>query len=170
MLLKILGAVFIVIACGSVGFMMAANHRKEENGLRQLLGILDYMECELQYHLTPLPVLCRQVAKEFTALSGKVFYALAIEMEAQIASDLACCMTTALNQYKQIPQITKSCLELLSRSIGRFDLEGQKKGLETVRQECTRQLEQLSFNRENRLRNYQTIGLCAGAALAIHFV
>jgi len=49
-------------------------------------------------------------------------------------------------------------------------MEGQLKGLESVRQECRRQVETLSYNRDARLRSYQTLGLCAGAALAILFV
>ena len=170
MVLKILGAIFVVTACGSVGFKMAANHRREEQTLRDLIGIMDYLECELQYHLTPLPLLCRQAAKENNGVIGKVFYALAQELETQLLPDLASCMETALNKSRQLSQITKGCLELLGKSIGRFDLEGQKKGFEAVRQECRRQLDQLCFNREYRIRNYQTLGLCAGAALAILFV
>ncbi len=170
MLPKFLGAIFVIVACGSVGFKMAANHRKEETALRQLVEILDYLECELQYHLTPLPMLCRQVADVFRTSPALVFSALAYEMEAQLSPDLRCCMSAVLEKYKQIPQVTKMCLELLGRSIGRFDLEGQKRGLEEVRQECKRQLERLGLNRDNRLRSYQTLGLCAGVALAILFV
>ena len=170
MLLKVFGAAFVVVACGSVGFQMAANHHREERALQQLIQILDYMESELQCHLTPLPILCKQVAREFNHLPGAIFEKLAQQVEAQILPDLSSCMEIALRQHKQLPPITKSCIELLGRSIGRFDLEGQIKGFETVKQECFRQLEQLASNRDSRLRSYQTLGLCAGAALAILFV
>ena len=61
-------------------------------------------------------------------------------------------------------------LILLGRWLGRFDLDGQLKGLDAVRQECRRHLEELNNNREVRLRSYQTLGLCAGAAIAILFI
>ncbi len=170
MLLKLFGVVMVVVGCGGVGFRLAANHRQEEKALRQLIGILDYMECELQYRLTTLPELCMQVDKEFPQLLGKVFHAFALEMEAQVSPDLNCCMAAALGKYKDIPSITRDGLDLLGKSIGRFDLEGQLMGLEAVRQECRRNLEELGNNRETRLRSYQTLGLCAGAALAILFV
>lgn len=170
MLLKLFGVVMVVVGCGGVGFRIAANHRHEEKALRQLIGILDYMECELQYRLTTLPVLCRQVAKEYPQILGKVFYAFALEMETQVSPDLNCCMAAALDKNKEVPSITREGLELLGKSIGRFDLDGQLMGLEAVRQECRRNLEELSNNREMRLRSYQTLGLCAGAALAILFV
>lgn len=167
---KLLGVLLVVASCGGVGFQIAANHRREESALRQLVGILDYMECELQYHLTALPQLCRQVAKEFTGVPAMVFLDLALEMESQVSPDIGCCMAVSLEKFKKIPVLTRNALEALGKSIGRFDLEGQLKGLDAVRQDCRRHLRELGDNRENRLRSYQTLGLCAGAALAILFV
>lgn len=169
-MLKLMGVIFVIAGCGSVGFRIAANHRNEEKALHQLIGILDYMACELQYRLTPLPDLCRQVAKEFTHVPSNVFLELALEMEAQLSPDIACCMSAVLSKRMALPTITRSELELLGKSIGRFDLEGQLKGLEAVQKDCRRNLETLGNNRESRLRSYQTLGLCAGAALAILLV
>lgn len=170
MILKLIGGALVVIACGGVGFRMAANHRQEEQDLRQFIGALDYMECELQYHLTPLPALCRQAAQEFYGRLGNVFLDLSIEMEAQNASDTATCMQTALEQNPGLSVNTRETMLHLGQSIGRFDIDGQLMGLESVRQECRRRLSALENNRDVRLRSYQTLGLCAGAALAILFV
>ena len=59
---------------------------------------------------------------------------------------------------------------MLGTSLGRFDLTGQLNGLEQVRSHCRRELEALAGNRDQRVRGYQTLGICAGAALAILFV
>ena len=61
-------------------------------------------------------------------------------------------------------------LSELGESLGRFDLPGQLKGLEAVRRKCLMELEALGRNRTERLRCYQTLGLCAGAALVILFI
>ena len=58
----------------------------------------------------------------------------------------------------------------MGSSLGRFDLDGQLLGLEAVRVYCQEQLSEMSKDRDVRLRSYQTLGLCAGAALAILFV
>lgn len=168
--MKMIGVILIIVSCGSVGFQIAANYRREENTLRQLIRILDYMECELQYRLTPIPALCRQAWGAFPEMPGKVFWELSLEIDAQIAPDLAQCMSTVLNNVKSIPTVTRKELELLGKSMGRFDLDGQLKGLNAVREDCKQNLKILTDNRENRLRSYQTLGLCAGAALAILFV
>lgn len=165
--LKILGVILIVTGCGGFGFMLATTHNKEERSLRTLIRILDYMECELQYHMTPLPILCRQASAEGEGALKKAFYLLATTLEDQLSPDVDRCMQSALSDIKDMPRLSYAAMELLGKSLGRFDMEGQLKGLESVRQECRRNLNELMENRDVRLRNYQTLGLCAGAALAI---
>lgn len=170
MIAKVFGIILVVLGCGSVGFRIAYNHRQEEKALRQLIGILDFMACELQYRMPTLPSLCREISQLFREIPGRVFGELALQMESQISPDIARCMSEALKKSGSIPTITVKKLELLGMSIGRFDLEGQLRGLETVRQDCRRSLNALTENRDSRLRSYQTLGLCAGAALAILFI
>ena len=167
MSIKVFGAVLIIAACGGFGFKIASSHLKEEKSLRQLVALLDYMECELQYRLTSLPTLCRQAAAEGDGQLHGVFLHLADELEDQISPDVERCMTAALRKSKDLPGYTYNAMVMLGRSLGRFDLDGQLKGLEVVRQQCRRDLEKLCSNKEVRLRSYQTLGLCAGAAMAI---
>ena len=170
MIFKWIGAALVIAGCGGFGYRIASAHIREEKTLRQLVGILDYMECELQYRLTPLPTLCRQAAAEGKGVLSSFFLSLAIELEDQVSPDVERCMIAALSKVKEIPSLAREALEMLGRSLGRFDIEGQLKGLEAVRQECRRNLEDLNQNRDVRLRNYQTLGLCAGAAIVILFI
>lgn len=165
-----MGAILVVAGCGGFGFLLAANHRREERTLRQLMAALDYMSCELQYHLTPLPELCRQASREAPGCIGKVLAALGLELESQISPEVSSCMLGALAKTKDVPKAAEKCLRLLGSSLGRFDLEGQIRGLESVRAACRRELEALTKNRDERIRSYQTLSLCAGAALAILFL
>lgn len=170
MTLEILGAVFVITACGSVGFKIAAAYRREERTLRNLIMILDYMECELQYRMTPLPALCRQASAESGGVLSNLFLQLSAELEDQISPDVDRCMHAALNKVTNIPRITLEALKRLGHSLGRFDMDGQLRGLESVRQDCRRNLKQLEQNGDTRLRSYQTLGLCAGAAMVILFI
>ena len=167
---KLIGAIMVITACGGFGFRLAAAHIREERTLRRLTAILDYMECELQYRLTPLPQLCRQAAGEGRDALCKFFLSLTHELEDQISPDVECCVQNTLKHCKDIPNVTRTILEQFGETLGRFDLQGQIKGLEAVRQECRRNLEIMNQNKEGRLRGYKTLGLCAGAALAILFL
>ena len=167
MTIKLLGALLIILACGAVGYMIAATYKREENTLRKLIYALDYMECELQFRMPALPDLCRQTARETDGIVSKVFTMLSNELEDQISPDVKSCMKAVTAKCKDIPVHTLASFHLLGDSLGRFDLEGQLKGLESVRQETRIRLNKLMGNSDVRLRSYQTLGLCAGAAIVI---
>lgn len=170
MITKILGAFIIVFGCGGYGLMIAANHKKAVYSLRQLLSLLDYMQCELQYRYTPLPDLCRQAAAEANGSIREVFLILSQELEDQLSPDVSGCMNTALSKSNDLPAKTAEILSILGKSLGRFDLEGQLLSLENVRCECRTVLSDMVKHQQSRVHSYQTLGICAGAALAIILV
>lgn len=167
MTLKVLGAFLVTIGCGGFGFMIAATHRRETAVLRDFIAALDTMECELKYRHTSLPELCRFTAVSSKGVVREILTDLAAELDKQVTPDVGKCMQAILCSRKDIPQLTMSALTLFSQSLGRFDLEGQLKGIETVRSECKQMLGTHMNNQDKRLRCYQTLGVCAGAALAI---
>lgn len=167
---KWIGAILVITGCSLMGFSMAASFRREERMLRQLVAALDFMACELQYRLTPLPELCTAAGAEKTGCIGKILTNLALELESQLSPDVASCMSAAMVGVNDIPKRVQEAFCIMGISLGRFDMEGQLKGLESVRSYCRRELEAMTAGRENRLRSYQTLGVCAGAALAILFV
>lgn len=81
---KWIGAVLIVVGCGGFGFSLSAEHRHQEKSLRQLIGILDYMSCELQFRLTPLPELCAAAARESGGTLGKLFEVLSQDRKSTV--------------------------------------------------------------------------------------
>ncbi|MBQ7817211.1 MAG: stage III sporulation protein AB [Oscillospiraceae bacterium] len=170
MSVKYIGAILIFVSCGAFGFIMAANYRREERCLAELVGLLGHMHSELEFRLSPLPQICAAVAKEATGCLRKVFTILAQELENQISPDAATCMQAALASVKELPSGTKKALIALGNSLGKFDLEGQMNEISAVRQQCMSTLEQMRAHQDVRLRSYQTLGLCVGAGLAILFL
>lgn len=166
---KWMGAVLVLFSCGGFGFSLCACHKNEENILRQLVAILDYMQCELQYRLTPLPELCRKAGMQAKGCLGQIFLNFSKELDCRLNPDVASCMAAAMAQASLPPKATVK-LRLLGSSLGRFDLDGQIKGLETVRQQCREDISVLTADKSNRLRSYQTLSICAGAALVILFL
>ena len=167
---KLLGAVLIITGCGVFGYAQSASYRKEEQLLRQFIAALDYMQCELQYRMTPLPELCRQTAAEGRGLISRFLGSLAQEMEKQVQPCVADCVTETIYGIGPIPNRLLESFQHFGNSLGRFDVAGQIKELEFVRTYCRDEVTRMSENRDTRLRGYQTLGLCAGAALAIIFV
>lgn len=167
MTIKLIGAVLVCTGCGGFGFAMAAAHRRQEQNLNQLLLALEYMECDLSCHMTPLPQLCRAAANAANGPIHIFFQHLAEELEAQVAPDAPCCVRAVVERMPELRDEASSQLLELGSSLGRFDLPGQLRGLRSAQNRCRLALDTLNRNRDSRLRSYQTLGLCAGAALAI---
>ena len=164
------GAMLVVIASGGCGFSVAAACRRETKLLHQIVKMVDFMEQELNFRLTPLPELCRKAGKWTGGVLRNVLCALAEELENQIQPDVNSCMRCVLYRVDSLPRSVQRTLAELGAVLGQYDLSGQLQGLEGVKNRCCWYLERLEHNQKQRLRSYQTLGLCAGAALAILFI
>lgn len=170
MSIKWIGSIFVLFSCGGFGFGIAHGYRQRERQLQQLLMTLEMMASELEYRLTPLPELARKASRETSGVLRDVFANLARELEWRTEPDAGSCMRTAMQKCHDLPGCLRRPLRLLGQSLGRFDLPGQIRGFQCVQEACRREIARLENNREARLRSYQTLGLCAGAALVILFV
>ena len=165
--MKVMGAVLVIAGCGGYGWMLARNHRREVQALYQLLSALEYMAAELQYKLTPLPILCKDMETLTDGCIGRVFGCLGQILKAQVYPNATDAMIAAVAQTKALPARVSQQLLSLGKTLGRFDLQGQLRGLECCAVDCRRELEELEHNQAQRLRSYQTLSFCAGVALAI---
>lgn len=165
-----IGVILVVTGCGGFGFAHALSYRKEEKALQALLCVLEQLECELHYRMTALPDALRKAGVLCGGCIGQVMKKLAEEMDRQIAPDAGCCMEVVLQKVRDIPAISRALLLELGKSLGRFDLDGQLQMFGSLSARCSAQLRQFASQRDERLREYQTLGLCAGAALAILLV
>ena len=129
---KWMGAILVIVGCGGFGFAIAANYKREERLLRQLIRILQFMECELQYRLTPLPELCRQAGKEVSGILQNVFMDLSRELDWQVSPDACSCMSAAVRKSPDLPVSLRRLLLRLGHTLGRFDLPWQLQGLHAV--------------------------------------
>ena len=165
-----IGAILIVLGCGGFGFSMAISYRKEIAALTQLQTALQIMHGELSCRMTPLPELFSKVAGLVSGCVSEVSCSLVKQMERQVSPDAGCCMQVVVKQSKDLPASVKEIFLELGRGLGSFDLDGQLMQLEAVKDDCSRRLEALNQQKEDRIRQYQTLGICVGAALAILLV
>ncbi len=170
MTLKMIGAAFVIAACGGFGFSLAAAHKKEENALKSLLRAIEFMICDLEFQNTPLPELCRRAGNESGDIVGSLFLRLASTLDRKQQPDAPTCMRSLLQNDHQIPTRTHRNLLYLGQCMGRFALSGQVSGFRSAQAMCQRDLASLSTDRDARLRSYRTLGICGGIALVILFI
>lgn len=170
MTVKTIGAVLILLGTGAFGASLVWDVHREAAMLRTLLHTLGWMECALRYHLTPLPDLCVQAAEQSSSWLRHLLRDLAEALERKIAPDASGCMQAILHTNQRIPVRIKRILYLLGSSLGCFDLAGQLEGLREVQAACAQELETIRNGQEQRMKNYLTISLCAGASVVILLV
>lgn len=167
--MRILGAFCIFVGCGSFGFSMAAASRREEAELRRLITALEYMSCELSYRMLPLSELCRSAARDSGGTVRFFLTEVARALEMQSEPDVRSCIYGILEKLPQTKALNRQ-LQGLGTTLGCFDLPGQLRGLESAIQSAGEALRTVRDGAAERRRSYQTLGLCAGAAMAILFL
>ncbi len=167
---KLFGALLIIISCGGCGFSVASAYKAEAKVYKNLISALALMKAELQYRLTSLPELCDWISGEVHGPICVIFSKFAQELQTWTCPDAASCMRKVISEDRKLPSSIKKLLTDLGNILGRFDLNGQIEGLDMIKEECISQLQSLNNHNEERLRGYQTLGLCAGAALVILFI
>lgn len=167
---RIIGAVLVFIACGGWGFIVASQYGSEVKNLKRMMVLLDMMECELSYHLTPLPELCRSSGAAAGGILRRAMEQLALELDRQIYPDVSGCMQFALAAVNPFPGRVRKLLIQLGQSLGRFDLSGQLQGIAAVREQCRKEMNLMEQDKDQKIRSYQTLGICAGASLIILFI
>ena len=167
MMSKLIGAVLIMAASCLFGLRIAGTQRRESRLLKQFIQSVEYMICELQYKRSALPDLCRSAAGCCSDQIKDVYLKLAQELDRHISIDVQACMQKVLQDFETLPECLRSLLLELSRSLGRFDAQGQVVSLKSLQTEAGRILDSTAENQSVRIRCYQTLCLCAGAAIAI---
>lgn len=167
---KWIGAFCIFVACASVGFSIAYRQTRELKMIEQWLRIIDRAEKEISYHLRAVPDLFRIISYEEKGLLGRLFLRTAIEMENQIQPNASLCLNIALADFDGLPKCILDQLMLFGAELGRYDLESQLKGFARIRSIGEEKRVLMLQNYSKRIRGYQTLGLCAGAALVIMFI
>ena len=167
---KWIGAICIFTACASVGFSIGFKQIREIKMLEQWIRISHRMEKEIGYYGRSIPDLFRMISYEEKGELAQVFLRTAIEMENQIHPDASRCMSIAIAKTEGLPSSILELLDFLGNELGKYNLDEQLKGIAQISEIAVERRNLLCKDRVKRMRGYQTLGLCAGAALVILFI
>lgn len=167
MMIRIIGAVFVLLGCGSFGFLLSKSMKTEIQSLQNFLLAIEYMESELKYRMTPLPTLCLGASSITRGVVSKIFDSLGKSLSLQNAPNVSKCMTSVLENYSYISPKLTSLFNDLGKRLGIFDLDGQVCALSSIHDDGKNILRICSQGHTGRSRSYKTIAVCAGAAIVI---
>jgi len=167
MIIKVIGAVMILLSCGSFGLYIYQGYKKEVSSINELIAILTFMESELKYHQLSIQELCYRIRSCYSGCVAKFMHSLALALDKNDETDISKCVNKILLTNQSVPQRTRALLSDIGKTFGCFDLDGQITQLEYHKAKCIQELEGYIKNKEGYIHSCQTLGLCAGAAVAI---
>ncbi|MBO5867675.1 MAG: stage III sporulation protein AB [Oscillospiraceae bacterium] len=167
MILRWIGAICIVIGSGFIGLAHTYHHKKTVNLLKQVISAVDYMERELKYRHPPVPELFSSAAEHISGTIGELLKHVAIETELRFHQDVRTCFDIVMEKSFHLPDIIVCACQLIGSAIGEFDISGQIENLNNVHSECLTMQDKLTEEQDIRMRSFQTLALCCGAAVAI---
>ena len=155
-MIRMIGAALVVLSSGAVGFGFARAVKLQCAQLEGLLWALDTMQSEMSARLTPLA----QLFSGLSACRQKDVAAFFAEAGRALSAQPYCTVPVCFKRGFQ-------ALYGLSLNLGRFDLESQLAAIERTKASVTAALLALQGQKRARCRSYETIGICAGLALAV---
>lgn len=166
-MIQIVGALLVICGCAGVGYALSYHLRREEKSLEELQQCLDWMICEMNYQMPPLSHLFRGAAGTCKGVLSQFMECFAQELEHHTFPNVNECMERTLSTMTNIPEKTVANLKTLGTSLGQFDLDGQLDRLQACSALCKQDLARMKLDQDVRIRNNQTLSICAGVVLVI---
>lgn len=137
-MLKLIGAVMIVVASGLAGMALASVYARRPKELRQLRSALQMLETEITYTATLLPDALSQVGSRCEQVVARLFNRTAAELKAMSGCTAREAWEAALEEYTDGTALTASDLSILrnlGNSLGISDQTDQVKHLHLAREQ-----------------------------------
>ena len=170
-MLRVVGAVLLIGGTAFLGFSAAAALGRRVRTLRALLGVLELMEREISFRLTPMPDLLEELARRARPPLRELFMRCREGVNRLGEKDLGQLWRDALEQIPLgLEGEELGFLSELGDVLGRYDGEGQRAALERCRGQLSETLRRAEAERVQQGRMYGVLGLTAGAFLEIMLV
>lgn len=167
--MKVAGVIFIVASATSMGVRVAWSLRRRCTLLQQLMAALQLMKNEISFCGTPLPQTFALMAAACDGPLERLFSRIARDMDKRRWLTPMAAMEQALKDVPELPQGDRISLILLELSgkLGKYDLDSQRQGIDLALVQLEEERQKAEREKSVKGRTYETLGVCAGLAMAI---
>ena len=167
-MLRFLGAVLLMGGASAIGFSAAAHLRARVACLRAFTGAVEYLEREMAFRLTPIPLLFDMLARSASAPAAGFFARCSRELERIGEKPLNLLWREALEKSSlPIEDDEEQVLAELGDVLGRYDGDAQREAFALAHARLDRMLERAEEERDRLEKVYGALGLSAGAFLLL---
>ena len=140
-MLRMIGAALVLCGAGGFGLMKSLQYHRQVRQLRELIGAVEILKCELNYTMLPLAKLFHVAAERLDGACGRFFEALSGNITQGMARKKATEQALADTHGLCLPNDALLCLVELCSSLGRYDMDGENRLLQLSGQRLKSALE-----------------------------
>jgi stage III sporulation protein AB len=169
-MIRLLGAVLLVTACGSMGLSRSFELRRRVENLTALVSALELMRSEIGQLLTPLPELAERLSEEAPERARPLFTALLAGLPQLGELPFSRLWGDAVNLAGDrllLRRDERDALRTLGLSLGGSGAQEQEGAIHNCTARLSLYLASARAEAEGRCRLYTALGLSAGLLLAI---
>ncbi|MGQ9778569.1 MAG: stage III sporulation protein AB [Bacillota bacterium] len=171
-MLRILGALFILVGTGGLGHLMAGGLAEHAANLRRLVAALQHLESEIVFASLPLAQALHRTARTIGGEVGKFMEAVAASLAQNDGKTSALVWKETLAAYGPELLLAPAEMEILAAlgaALGGSDREDQAKHLALARASLQRYADEAREKAEKGKRIWYYLGFSAGAFLILVF-
>lgn len=169
-MIKMVGAVCILIACGYIGLKIAGMYKKRVEVLKFLQNGLNLLETEINYGATPLPIALKRISKKLHKGAAILFIHAANKLEENKGIPACVAWEEGVNRLNDVTPLTEEEINILTcfgKSLGNSDKEEQLKNIALAKEQLKMVEKCAEVAKEKNQRMWRYMGFCLGAVIVL---
>ncbi|MGL4737719.1 MAG: hypothetical protein ACRCW2_09735 [Cellulosilyticaceae bacterium] len=168
--MKLFGLLMVFAGCTFMGFLRDYHKKQHMKELENMIFAFELLKSEIDYGLTPLDEACKNVARSSLPQVGSLFGYFAEAIEKREAVDLGLVWRQGIMANRQALHLEDKVYPLIEPfgvAAGYLDKEMQKKNIDRVLESLRHLYEGERVHYEKSSKFNTTMGMLAGASVAI---
>lgn len=169
-MLKFMGALIVVAACGGIGVTVAQHYTQRPKYLRALQASLQMLETEIVYGATPLAEAMEAVGRGCEGKLGQIFLNSSELLCSHSGVTAGEAWLLALEKHAYDLPLTRDDLDILRRVgsfLGGSDREDQRKHLQLIREQIKHQVFKADEASQKSGRLWNSLGFLFGLVVVL---
>lgn len=165
LLVKCMLFLFIFISSVIIGILISRKYVNRVNELKEFKNFLNILKTKIRFTYEPLGDIFSDISNSFSKNISKILKETSLNMEKNNAGN-SWKMAIA-NADINILKEDKEVLTMLSKMLGKTDLEGQVSEIEQTTEFLDIQIQKAEKEQQKNEKLYKTLGVLVGAGIVI---
>ena len=163
--IKIIILFMIFLSSSFIGKIIAGRYKYRVEELKEMKNAINIFKTKIKFTYSPIPEIFDEIAKNSNKNVGEIFNLAKKEMYNKTAGDA---WEKAIFETKNnLKQEDKKTLSMLSKMLGKSDLEGQVSQIDITLNFLEKQIKEAEVERNKNEKLYKKLGTIMGLALVI---